>query len=228
MKRSDGSCGLLGAQERWKDRWNGAQAAKALPRICKGTTAKWRGRILPRRGDRRASLPAPRPLLSPECGHPRDVSAPPTLRPALHAPIRGERRGARAGTRGGDSARGSRPPSPGVGTRTGTRRAPLPRRQACAPEDPCLQPPRLSQALSEHAACSHEEPRPGTAGLAAVPLAGPWPVVPGLHPGQFQPLRPEAVPADRHRLCQRADHRPQQQQEGSFCEQDVRFLLRLR
>lgn len=44
--------------------------------------------------------------------------------------------------------------------------------QACAPEDPCLQPPRLSQALSEHAACSHEEPRPGTAGLAAVPLAG--------------------------------------------------------
>ncbi|XP_042120896.1 lymphocyte antigen 6H isoform X3 [Peromyscus maniculatus bairdii] len=171
MKRSDGSCGLLGAQERWKDRWNGAQAAKALPRICKGTTAKWRGRILPRRGDRRASLPAPRPLLSPECGHPRD---------------------------------------------------------ACAPEDPCLQPPRLSQALSEHAACSHEEPRPGTAGLAAVPLAGPWPVVPGLHPGQFQPLRPEAVPADRHRLCQRADHRPQQQQEGSFCEQDVRFLLRLR
>lgn len=42
-------------------------------------------------------------------------------------------------------------------------------------------------------------------------LPSPWPVVPGLHPGQFQPLRPEAVPADRHRLCQRADHRPQQQ-----------------
>lgn len=42
-------------------------------------------------------------------------------------------------------------------------------------------------------------------------LPSPWPVVPGLHPGQFQPLRPEAVPADRHRLCQRADYRPQQQ-----------------
>lgn len=44
--------------------------------------------------------------------------------------------------------------------------------QACAPEDPRLQPPRLSQALSEHAACSHEEPRPGAAGLASLPLAG--------------------------------------------------------
>lgn len=44
--------------------------------------------------------------------------------------------------------------------------------QACPPEDFCLQPPLLSQALSEHAACGHEEPRPGTAGLAAVPLAG--------------------------------------------------------
>lgn len=44
--------------------------------------------------------------------------------------------------------------------------------QACAPEDPRLQPPRLFQALSEHAACSHEEPRPGAAGLASLPLAG--------------------------------------------------------
>jgi hypothetical protein len=44
--------------------------------------------------------------------------------------------------------------------------------QACAPEDPRLQPPRLFQALSEHAACSHEEPRSGAAGLASLPLAG--------------------------------------------------------
>lgn len=34
---------------------------------------------------------------------------------------------------------------------------------------------------------------PGHPSLRALPSL--WPVVPGLHPGQFQPLRPEAVPA---------------------------------
>lgn len=40
--------------------------------------------------------------------------------------------------------------------------------QACAPDDPSLQPPRLPEARLEHVACGHEGPRPGAAGRSAV------------------------------------------------------------
>ncbi|XP_017656563.1 lymphocyte antigen 6H isoform X1 [Nannospalax galili] len=165
------------------------------------------------RGDRRAPLPAPRPPPSPECGHPRDVSAPPTPRPALHAPIRGTVRSLLFLP----FLFGRTFSSPG-------REDTLPT-QACTPEDPLLRCPRLPQACPEHAARGHEEPWPGAAGLAVVPRTRTGPVVSGLHSGQLQPLHSEAVPAHRHRLCQCPDHRHQQQQEGSFREQDVCFLL---
>lgn len=41
--------------------------------------------------------------------------------------------------------------------------------------------------------CSPDLGSPGHPSLHALPSL--WPVVPGLHPGQFHPLRPEAVPA---------------------------------